>query len=241
LDRIHWDDEKFSENLRVAEKETAEYLFLKHDLKPNERYAKDELGLLPFFWTRPKLLVLCRVAGVTVPMGWCRVLFWILLQKHVPAYRFFRNRWDRWLVKWLAVLQIGVFLYLISLATWEWQIFPCTSYLFFGVDACHLWRQYSTTEIVPALYIESATVLLTICVIGGLSQRLQSIRDRCKKLAADIDAKVDGILARVLKYLSKRNNKSGNAAPPSPPPPSSGQPPALGPPPAPPPALGPPA
>lgn len=208
LDRIHWDDELFNNNLRQAEADAAQYLLLKHDLKPNTQYASDELSVLPIFWTRLKLLVLCRVAGVHVPMGWCIILHWIHLQKHVPAYRFFRSRMDRRVVKWLAVIQIGVFLYLISLATWEWQIFPCTSYLIFGVDACNLWHQRSTSDIVPTLYFESAAVLLTICVIGGLSQRLQGVRARCTKLAADIDTKVDGMSLRFLKYLSRRGRST---------------------------------
>lgn len=210
LDRIHWDDEQFEANLKEAEKETAQYLLLEHDLKPNTKYARDELSVLPIFWTRLKIFVLCRVASVTIPMGPCRALHWVHMQKHVPAFRFFRNRWDRWLAKRLAVIQIVVFLYVIGLATWDWPTFPCTSHVFWGVNVCDLWPQYPTTEIIPFVYFESATVLVTICVIGALSQRLQNVRVRCKKLADDITAKVDGMSTRFLNYLARRRGPGRN-------------------------------
>jgi hypothetical protein len=234
LDRVHWDDEKFTENLVKAEKETAEYLFLSHGLEPQVQYSKNDLSVYPVFLTRPKLLVLCHIASIKVPVGWwCWAYFLIVKQTYVPAFKFFRNRWDRRVAIVLALVQIFFFLYLMSLATWEWKTFQ-------------LWREFSTTDIVPALYFESATVFLLICFIGALSQQLQGIKKRCKKLMDAVDAKTAKLDERLGDYLRRRR---GPRNPPSPPPvvslgpppgPPPAPPPALGPPPPPPPALGPP-
>jgi hypothetical protein len=207
LDRIHWDDERFAENLKSAEEDAAKAL-VAYDIKPSEKYPKTVFDDLPF-WTRVRLVTLCLLAKVEVERRIiCNAVHKIHSQLNFPMFVYFRNRWDRWIIKILAIISLVVFLFITALATWEVEsisvrsFWECKFWPVYSVDICEL--KVPSERLIPYLFGFSALTLLWVCFTGISSQRLQNIRSRCSK----IDGAVTATLKRLKQNLVPRWLKS---------------------------------
>jgi hypothetical protein len=209
LDRIHWDDERFAASLAAAEQDAAKAL-VAYDIKPSEKYPKTVFDDLPF-WTRVRLVTLCILAKVTVEKRvCCNIAHKIHYQINFPMFKYFRNRWDRWLIKKLAIVSLFVFLFVSALATWELESIllfgslKCSYWPIFSFDVCASTQPISTKTLIPYLYSFFAATLIWVCMTGAMSQRLQNIRTRCSV----IDGAITKTLSRLKKNLVPRWLKS---------------------------------
>jgi hypothetical protein len=174
------------------------------------RDPKQSFRFLPFM-VRLRLFTLCHVAGVAVCMGWpCRLCHFFHIQSHVPLFRYFRHRWDRWVIKKLALLSIAAFLYLSAQATWEMQPFPwpgCDGYTVLSINICNFIWTRPIESVVPFFYVFSSATFIWVCITGALSQRLQNIKYRCSLLDQDVTMRLDEMKDLVTKFLAKTNDE----------------------------------
>ncbi len=212
LDRIHWDDRRFERNLKAAEQDAASAL-IPYDIKDSEEYPRTVFDGLPF-WTQVRLLTLCVIAKVRVhkrPL--CLAAHTIHVQINFPMFMYFRDRWDRFVIRILAVISIVLFLLVTAIVTWEMEsisLLPkCTAYWpIYSIDICAVVTSISVDTTVPYLYGYFACTLLWVCFTGASSQRLQNVRKRC--------AIIDGTISNTLDRLKQRLVSRWLKAPPSP-------------------------
>jgi hypothetical protein len=206
LDRIHWDDERFFVSLVQAEKDTAALLLLKFGIKKEEVSPQEAFDLFRFF-VRLKLFALCHVANAQVEMGWwCRFWHYVHIQRHVPLLPYFRHRWDRTIIGFMAVAALLIFFYLGAVATWQISSFPvpaCTWHPIFNIDLCRFVWSTEIENATPFFFWACIAIISWVCLTGAASQRLQQIKYRCKKLETNVMARVELMKDYVNRSLNK--------------------------------------
>jgi hypothetical protein len=206
LDKIRWEENVFFKHLEEVEKDIAASL-LRFGIQTDGKFvnAKASCKLFPLFCLRLKLFALCHVAQARVQMGfWGRVWHWFHIQRHAPLLPYIRSRWERRIIRLMAVTALSIFLYVSALATWQMTSFPwpgCDVHNFLGYNLCNYVWSRPVEDVVPYFYGISAAILLWVCVTGAASQRLQNIKARCQLLVDTVTTRVNEMDNFVTKTL----------------------------------------
>ncbi len=200
LDQLNWDDRRFETHLSDARRKIGESL-LRYGLQVGTLNPSDSCDLFPTP-IRLRLFVLCHVGRVRVKMGpFNRVRHWFILLRHAPLLPYFDGRYDRMVIKWMALVLILSLLYLSAEDVFHFDTFPLPfcPHPVWSINAC-VWS-VPVDKTIPYFYAAAAITLVWVCITGYFSQRIQEIKERCEKLDETVNASADRMRTQIQKFL----------------------------------------